>query len=128
MAVSELSQAREPTTTACHSFVAAKVLVLDCGDTSAHCRHKSNLPLPQEWRSTDACSPASVGISVANHSGGVIQGGSAIIFTEATTHGTLPWNPADGQRRRKTLFFKYSPAAVSWSVAHASTTATAPAL
>ena len=77
-------------------------------------RHKSNLPLPQEWRSTDASSPNSVGISVANHSGGVIKAGSAVIFTEATTHGTLPWNPTDGKRRRKTLFFKFSPAAISW--------------
>ena len=47
-------------------------------------RHKSNLPLPQQWRRTGApSSPASVGISVANHSGGVIKAGSAIIFTEA---------------------------------------------
>ena len=38
-----------------------------------------------------------------------------IIFTEACTHGTLPWSPSDGQRQRKTLFYKFSPAAISWS-------------
>ena len=38
--------------------------------------------------------------------------GTAIIFTEALTHGTLPWNGAD---ERRTIFLKYSPHPLSWS-------------
>ena len=38
--------------------------------------------------------------------------GTAVIFTEALTHGTLPWAGSD---ERRTVFFKYSPASVSWS-------------
>ena len=37
--------------------------------------------------------------------------GTAIIFTEALTHGTLPWR---GDERR-TLFYKYSPPTLSWA-------------
>ena len=97
--------------------------------------HKAALPLPREWRDTNSRpGPASVGIGIPEHTGGIVTAGSAvraaarfglrkssdrataqIIFTEACTHGTLPWSPSDGQRQRKTLFFKYSPAAISWS-------------
>jgi len=38
--------------------------------------------------------------------------GTAIIFTEALTHGTVPWT---GKNERRTLFFKYSPPAISWA-------------
>ena len=38
--------------------------------------------------------------------------GTAVIFTEALTHGALPWT-GDGERR--TIFFKYSPNSISWS-------------
>jgi hypothetical protein len=38
--------------------------------------------------------------------------GTAIIFTEALTHGTLPWHGAD---ERRTVFFKYSPHPISWA-------------
>ena len=38
--------------------------------------------------------------------------GTAVIFTEALTHGTLPWA---GSHERRTVFFKYSPASLSWS-------------
>ena len=34
------------------------------------------------------------------------------MFTEALTHGTLPWR---GAEERRTLFYKYSPAPISWS-------------
>ena len=40
------------------------------------------------------------------------KAGDCILFTEATTHGTLPWT-ADHERR--TLFLKYSPHSTSWS-------------
>eukprot|EP01047_Picozoa_sp_COSAG01_P073507 COSAG01_NODE_12008_length_1817_cov_1.417928_2_plen_118_part_00 len=48
------------------------------------------------------------------HGGAVVPAGSAIIFCEATTHGTTPWVNTGG-RSRKTLFYKYSPPAISWS-------------
>ena len=38
--------------------------------------------------------------------------GTAVIFTEALVHGTLPWSGSD---ERRPIFFKYSPASVSWS-------------
>ncbi len=38
--------------------------------------------------------------------------GTAIVFTEALTHGTLPWVAA---HERRTLFFKFSPYPISWS-------------
>ena len=37
--------------------------------------------------------------------------GTAIVFTEAMAHGTLPWT---GDHERRTLFFKYSPHWSSW--------------
>ena len=38
------------------------------------------------------------------------KAGTAVIFTEALTHGTMPWH---GDERR-TVFYKYSPNSVSW--------------
>ncbi len=66
--------------------------------------HKSNLPFPEEWRNLDI--PYSCVQSVA------IQAGSAVIFTEALTHGTLPWR---GVNERRTLFYKYSPHSSTWA-------------
>jgi len=40
------------------------------------------------------------------------RAGTAILFTEALTHGTLPWN---GRRERRTIFLKYCPHPVAWS-------------
>jgi len=60
--------------------------------------HKSWMPLPQGWADLTrppACVQEIVG-----------QAGTAIIFTEALTHGTLPWN---GRGDCRTLFYKYSP-------------------
>jgi hypothetical protein len=41
--------------------------------------------------------------------------GTAIIFTEALTHGAMPWN---GAGERRTLFFKYSPFPLSWAAGY----------
>ena len=41
--------------------------------------------------------------------------GTAVIFTEALTHGALPWT---GAGERRTLFFKYSPHPVSWAAGY----------
>ena len=38
--------------------------------------------------------------------------GSACVFTESCTHGTIPWR---GAGERRTLFMKFSPRSVSWS-------------
>jgi hypothetical protein len=38
--------------------------------------------------------------------------GSAVMFTEALTHGTWPWN---SDHERRSLLYKYSPGHMSWS-------------
>lgn len=40
------------------------------------------------------------------------QAGDCIVFTEALTHGTLPWTAG---HVRRTLYFKYSPSHSSWA-------------
>ena len=66
--------------------------------------HKSNYPFPDEWKEMDEPGPL-----VERVTG---PAGTAILFTEALTHGTLPWKGAD---ERRTIFFKYSPHPLSWS-------------
>ncbi len=65
--------------------------------------HKSNYPLPEDWHSLNT--PAECVRAVPG------PAGTAIIFTEALTHGTIPWR---GSRERRTLFYKYSPQSISW--------------
>ena len=69
--------------------------------------HKSNYAFPEEWKEMDEPGPL-----VERVTG---PAGTAIIFTEALTHGTLPWTGAD---ERRTIFFKYSPHPISWSAHH----------
>lgn len=66
--------------------------------------HKSNFPFPDEWRELANMQPFTRAVTG--------PAGTAIIFTEALTHGTLPWR---GAGERRTLFFKFSPHAISWS-------------
>ncbi len=66
--------------------------------------HKSNLPFPDEWRDLEHPHPCVNAIAG--------KAGTAIIFTEALTHGTLPWK---GQHERRTLFYKYSPHPSAWA-------------
>jgi len=66
--------------------------------------HKANLPFPAEWKELEVQHPCVQPVTGA--------AGTAILFTEALTHGTLPWR---GARERRTLFSKYSPATISWS-------------
>lgn len=63
--------------------------------------HKANLPFPEAWRELEQDLDGLVR-SVTG------PAGTAIIFTEAMTHGTLPWR---GAGERRTLFMKYDPAA-----------------
>jgi len=69
--------------------------------------HKSNYPYPREWQPLDDPQPC-----VERVTG---PAGTAIIFTEALTHGTLPWQGAD---ERRTVFLKYSPNPVSWAATY----------
>jgi hypothetical protein len=66
--------------------------------------HKSNYPTPKDW--LDLGSPAPCAAAVPG------KAGSAVIFTEALTHGTLPWR---GAEERRTLFLKYCPEHMAWS-------------
>ncbi|MGG6296697.1 phytanoyl-CoA dioxygenase family protein [Leptolyngbya sp. AN02str] len=66
--------------------------------------HKSQFPLPSDWRTLEHPPEC-----VREISG---PAGTAIIFTEALTHGTLPWR---GTGDRRTLFYKYSPRPSAWS-------------
>ena len=66
--------------------------------------HKSNYPVPTDWTRLDR--PVDAVRSVSG------PAGSAIIFTEALAHGTMPWKSA---RERRTVFYKYSPSSISWS-------------
>lgn len=66
--------------------------------------HKSNYEFPDEWKEMKEPHPM-----VKRLTG---PAGTAIIFTEALTHGTLPWT---GSAERRTIFFKYSPSSLSWS-------------
>ncbi|HEY9619530.1 MAG TPA: hypothetical protein V6C78_04130 [Crinalium sp.] len=66
--------------------------------------HKSNLPLPKSLEALEFPHPCLQAVPVKT--------GSAVIFTEALTHGTLAWK---GRSDRTTLFYKYSPYPSAWS-------------
>lgn len=66
--------------------------------------HKSNVPLPEDWRLAEECSPA---CRIDQ------RAGSAIIFTEALAHGTYPWT---GQTERRSLVYKFAPRYLAWYV------------
>lgn len=65
--------------------------------------HKSNFPCPTEIKRYEA------------HRDCIYQvpapAGSAILFTEALTHGTMPWR---GEQPRRSILFKYSPGFLAW--------------
>ena len=67
--------------------------------------HKANLWLPEKWRDLSKGVPYFVKRVPAN-------AGDAIVFTEALTHGTLPW---EVEETRQTLFYKFSPNGTTWS-------------
>jgi hypothetical protein len=66
--------------------------------------HKSNLPLPKSLEALEFPHPCLQAVPA--------KAGSAVIFTEALTHGTLAWK---GRGDRTTLFYKYSPYPSAWS-------------
>ena len=66
--------------------------------------HKSNYHFPEDWKEMDTLTPIVEPVTG--------PAGTAVIFTEALTHGTLPWTGLD---ERRTLFFKYSPSSIAWA-------------
>jgi hypothetical protein len=66
--------------------------------------HKANLPIPSPWLELGEQHPCARPVTG--------PAGTAIVFSEALTHGTMPWR---ARHERRTLFFKYSPAPLSWS-------------
>jgi hypothetical protein len=67
--------------------------------------HKSNVTMPEHWRDLSQGVHESIS-RIAAHAG------DAIVFTEALTHGTLPWTVDDP---RQTIFYKFSPHGTTWS-------------
>ncbi|HET6387327.1 MAG TPA: phytanoyl-CoA dioxygenase family protein [Armatimonadota bacterium] len=65
--------------------------------------HKANFPCPAALRRFEINPGCVTQIPV--------RSGSALIFTEALTHGTLDWN---APYERRAALFKYSPAHESW--------------
>ena len=88
------------------SVVAYNLADVDPGDGGFGCiagSHKSNFQFPSEW--TDLTQPHAAVSRVVG------PAGTAVLFTEAMTHGSLPWT-ADHERR--TIFYKYSPHPLAW--------------
>ena len=84
----------------------------DCGpgDGGFSCipgSHKSNYPTPR-------------GVALLDRDIGVVRqveakAGSAVIFTEALTHGTMPWK---AEHQRRSILYKYSPGPLTYSRVH----------
>lgn len=65
--------------------------------------HKSNFPVPPEIGSIMDETPPVRHVP--------LQAGDVVIFTEAVTHGSLPWS---GGGERRALLFKYAPGHLQW--------------
>jgi hypothetical protein len=78
----------------------------DGGFAAVSGSHKTNWPFPDEWKELDLPGGRPFVTPVTG------PAGTAIVFTEAMTHGTLPWR---GAGERRTIFYKYSPHPVSWA-------------
>ena len=66
--------------------------------------HKSNYKLPQQIAAAPEDAPCVV---IPN-----APAGSAILFTEALTHGTAAWN---GKHQRRSLLYKYCVSHIAWT-------------
>jgi hypothetical protein len=65
--------------------------------------HKANFRLPEEYRNYDEIGPT---VHIPQ------KPGDLLIFTEALTHGTFPWQAA---HERRSLLYKYSPLMIAWA-------------
>jgi len=68
--------------------------------------HKAGFALPEDWKELDVDPPRPFVTPVTG------PAGTAIVFTEAMSHGTLPWR---GAGERRTVFLKYNPHPIAWS-------------
>jgi hypothetical protein len=68
--------------------------------------HKANFALPEDWKELEVDPPRPWVTPVTG------PAGTAIVFTEAMSHGTLPWS---GAGERRTVFLKYNPHPIAWS-------------
>lgn len=73
--------------------------------------HKAGFALPPGYRHFDKSGDA---VPAAIQSV-PMRAGDAVIFTEALTHGTFPWQ---AKHQRRSLFFKFSPRHLSWAKRH----------
>jgi ectoine hydroxylase-related dioxygenase (phytanoyl-CoA dioxygenase family) len=85
------------------SIALGDVAVEDGGFVAVPGSHKSNLPLPEQHRDMANAGPWLHRVPQ--------KAGSAIIFTEALTHGTAKWT---ANRERRSLLCKYTPGVMSW--------------
>lgn len=96
-----------------NSLLAAAVQLTDIGEgDGGFCvlrgSHKSNFPVPQSivhglGHTTHLHQPST-------------KAGDVVFFSEATTHGTLPWN-ADHERR--TVLYRFAPSNIAYSRSYA---------
>jgi ectoine hydroxylase-related dioxygenase (phytanoyl-CoA dioxygenase family) len=77
----------------------------DGGFACVPASHKANYRLPPNW--ADMSERLAPGVTPVP-----CRAGDAVIFTEALTHGTLPWH---GKDERRTVFLKYNPHQLAWS-------------
>lgn len=99
------------------AFYLADVNPGDGGFACVPGSHKSNFRYVDEWRDLERFMNAADDSPAAKTMKTIVRAvpgpaGSAVIFTEALTHGTLPWR---GAGERRTVFYKYSPHPLSWS-------------
>lgn len=64
--------------------------------------HKANYRVPDSYRDY-----SDIGATVHIEQ----KAGDVLIFTEALTHGTFPWQ---GSHERRSVLYKYAPAMISW--------------
>ena len=69
--------------------------------------HKSNFPCPEPFKSLEKR-----GLWLVQPP---LKAGDVLIFSEALTHGTLPWT---AEHERRSLLFKYSPGHQAWGRAY----------
>ena len=89
--------------------VAYELKTVKPGDGGFACvagSHKANFGLPEEWRIRKSQDDMHECVDRV-----AVNAGDAIIFTEACSHGTVPWQ---GDGERWTIFYKYCPHAVAW--------------
>jgi ectoine hydroxylase-related dioxygenase (phytanoyl-CoA dioxygenase family) len=99
------------------AFFLADVNPGDGGFACVPGSHKANFRLPRDWRDLERFADPADDSPEARAMRRIVRdapgpAGSAVIFTEALTHGTLPWR---GAGERRTVFLKYSPHPLSWS-------------